>query len=47
MRIATSQPTAAQVVGSPINTAILRQQPTVLASSASPVATTGVYIIQK
>lgn len=43
VRIATSQQTTAHVVGSPINTAILRQQPTVLSSSASPIATSGVY----
>lgn len=40
VRIASSQPTSAQV-GSPINTTILRQQPTVLTSSATTVASAG------
>lgn len=40
VRIASSQPTTGQV-GSPISTTILRQQPTVLNSTASPIASAG------
>lgn len=40
VRIATSQPGTGQV-GSPISTTILRQQPTVLNSTASPIASAG------
>lgn len=42
VRIATSQPTSGHV-GSPLTTTILRQQPTVLNSTASPIAS-GKYI---
>lgn len=42
VRIASSQPATAQV-GSPITTTILRQQPTVLNSTASPIASAGKF----
>lgn len=43
VRIATSQQTSGHQVGSPLTTTILRQQPTVLNSTASPIAS-GKYI---
>lgn len=42
VRIASSQPTTGHV-GSPISTTILRQQPTVLNSTASPIASAGKF----
>ncbi|XP_031639467.1 host cell factor 2 isoform X2 [Contarinia nasturtii] len=42
VRIASSQPGTAQV-GSPISTTILRQQPTVLNSTASPIVSAGKF----
>lgn len=43
VRIASSQPNTAQV-GSPISTTILRQQPTVLNSTASSIASAGEFL---